>query len=184
MTRRWGYAALVAVLVTAVGTGGCSGVRQALGTAKSSPDAFAVTEEPPLTMPPDYDLRPPEPGAPRPQAESASEKARAALTGEKTAAAGALSSGEKALLAGAGADRNFGNIRGEVNRESHRIARDEQAFTERLMWWSEPAPSGTTVNPRKEARRLQENRSLGRPVTEGETPTIKRRSRALLEDVF
>lgn len=55
---------------------GCSGMRRALGMDNVGPDEFAVESRAPLTIPPDFDLRPPQPGAPRPQDVSAAEKAR------------------------------------------------------------------------------------------------------------
>ena len=38
------------------------------------PDEFAVESRAPLTVPPDFDLRPPEPGAPRPQEKTAKQR--------------------------------------------------------------------------------------------------------------
>ncbi len=42
----------------------------------TSPDEFAVESRAPLTIPPDFDLRPPQPGAPRPQEKSSDQLAR------------------------------------------------------------------------------------------------------------
>ena len=47
-----------------------------VGLDQPGPDEFAVESRAPLTIPPDYDLRPPKPGAPRPQEATAAEKAR------------------------------------------------------------------------------------------------------------
>jgi hypothetical protein len=55
---------------------GCSGFRQALGMDRVGPDEFAVESRAPLTVPPEFDLRPPQPGAPRPQEVTAAERAR------------------------------------------------------------------------------------------------------------
>src|SRR5262245_63280888 len=58
----------------------CGGqVRQALGMTKHSPDEFLTVAHAPLTLPPDYSLQPPQPGAPRPQEGTASEQAQTAL---------------------------------------------------------------------------------------------------------
>jgi hypothetical protein len=59
--------------------GGCSNWKQALGIEPVSPDEFAVESRAPLTIPPDFNLRPPEPGAPRPQEASMSNKAQTAV---------------------------------------------------------------------------------------------------------
>ena len=55
---------------------GCSDFRVALGMDKVGPDEFAVESRAPLTIPPDFDLRPPQPGAPRPQEVTSAERAR------------------------------------------------------------------------------------------------------------
>jgi hypothetical protein len=58
---------------------GCSGFKRDLGIERTAPDEFAVESRAPLTIPPDFDLRPPQPGAPRPQEVSAAERARKAI---------------------------------------------------------------------------------------------------------
>jgi len=55
---------------------GCTDFRRALGMDRVGPDEFAVESRAPLTLPPEFDLRPPQPGAPRPQAVTAADKAR------------------------------------------------------------------------------------------------------------
>src|ERR1700758_4412875 len=57
----------------------CADFKRAVGIERTSPDEFAVESRAPLTMPPDYDLRPPQPGAPRPQEQSTADKAKQAL---------------------------------------------------------------------------------------------------------
>ena len=58
---------------------GCGGMQSALGLGKSPPDEFAVVTKAPLVVPPDFSLRPPRPGAPRPQELQPTETARRAL---------------------------------------------------------------------------------------------------------
>ncbi len=55
---------------------GCSAIRQTIGLDRVGPDEFAVESRAPLTIPPEFDLRPPQPGAPRPQEASSADKAR------------------------------------------------------------------------------------------------------------
>jgi len=55
---------------------GCSDLKKAIGLEKTSPDEFAVESRAPLTMPPDFNLRPPQPGAARPQEKSSDQQAR------------------------------------------------------------------------------------------------------------
>jgi hypothetical protein len=55
---------------------GCGDFRRAIGMDRVGPDEFAVESRAPLTIPPEFDLRPPQPGAPRPQDVTAAERAR------------------------------------------------------------------------------------------------------------
>ena len=57
-------------------TSGCTDLKKAIGLEKTSPDEFAVESRAPLTMPPDFNLRPPQPGATRPQEKSSGQQAR------------------------------------------------------------------------------------------------------------
>lgn len=69
--------------VTCLGAGillsGCASFKRDLGISPTAPDEFAVESRAPLTIPPEFDLRPPQPGAPRPQEASAEDKARKAI---------------------------------------------------------------------------------------------------------
>jgi hypothetical protein len=58
---------------------GCTDLKRAIGLERSSPDEFAVESRAPLEMPPDFDLRPPQPGSSRPQEKSADKLARHAI---------------------------------------------------------------------------------------------------------
>ena len=77
MFRSGRVAALAAVsLLAAAGLQGCSNFKQMIGLEPTMPDEFAVESRPPLTIPPDFDLRPPRPGTPRPQEKTAAQLAR------------------------------------------------------------------------------------------------------------
>ena len=54
---------LLALSLAATALSGCDNLRQAAGLNKKSPDEFAVTTKAPLVIPPDFNLRPPMPGA-------------------------------------------------------------------------------------------------------------------------
>lgn len=66
----------VACVTLTVLLGGCSNWKQTLGIEPTSPDEFAIESRAPLTLPPDFNLRPPEPGATRPQEASMASKAQ------------------------------------------------------------------------------------------------------------
>jgi hypothetical protein len=180
-------------------TGGCSNVKETLGLTKQSPDEFKVVSRAPLSMPPDYNLRPPTPGAPRPQEGTPRDQAAAAVfqyttTGGLPAdaippigegeAETAQSSGESALLQSAGAAGVDPNIRSLVDSETAEDEADSRTLADTLTFWREPEPYGDVVDPTAEQKRLQENAALGKPVTEGETPTIVRKKRGMLEGIF
>src|ERR1700684_2507570 len=61
--------------------GGCSGdgLARTFGLTRDAPDEYTVTTRAPLSMPPDYNLRPPRPGAVRPQEQSERQQAQEAL---------------------------------------------------------------------------------------------------------
>jgi hypothetical protein len=66
--RGRGVAAVSAVcLVGTLALSGCTNFKRAIGLEPTMPDEFEVEARAPLTIPPDFDLRPPKPGAPRPQ---------------------------------------------------------------------------------------------------------------------
>jgi Protein of unknown function (DUF3035) len=67
---------VVACIATITGLAGCTGFKQMIGLDQPAPDEFAVESRAPLTIPPEFDLRPPKPGAPRPQEVTAAERAR------------------------------------------------------------------------------------------------------------
>ena len=171
----------------------CEGIKNQLGYQKRSPDEFKVFSRAPLSLPPNYGLRVPEPGAPRPQTGTATQQAKRTVFGkdentqpsvDQTIPADGRSLGERSLLMSAGADKTTPDIRLVVDRETNIINEESEDFIDRLVFWRDPEPLGTVVDPQEEAKRLQENAALGRSTTEGETPIIERRRKALFEDLF
>lgn len=66
----------IACLAGASLLAGCVDFKQMIGLDQPMPDEFAVESRAPLTIPPDFNLRPPEPGAPRPQEKTAEQQAQ------------------------------------------------------------------------------------------------------------
>jgi uncharacterized lipoprotein len=188
LRRSLTLAVLPALAVLALS--GCAEVKRSLGYEKSAPDEFQVVERAPLAMPPDFALRPPSPGAVRPQEGNTREQARQALVGNARqvtpVSTQGRSSGDVALLKKAGAENIQPNIRVLVNKETQAIADTESSFTDKLVFWQKaPTPgSGEQLDAAKEAQRLRQNQALGSPVTQGETPRIQRKRRGVLEGVF
>jgi len=187
---------LIAALAVALplATGGCSGVKETLGLTKQSPDEFRVVSRAPLSMPPDYNLRPPTPGAPRPQEGTPRDQAQQAVLGiapdaippigQGEESEAAQSSGESALLQSAGATGVDPNIRQLVDTETAEDEADSKTLADTLVFWREPEPYGEVVDPTLEQKRLQENAATGEPVSAGETPTIVRKKKGALEGLF
>ena len=172
---------------------GCSGVQKSLGLTKSKPDEFRVVARAPLSLPPDFTLRPPQPGAIRPQEGSATQQARTAVfradDGQSDALTAAAladgrSRGEHALLNAAGALNSDSAIRQTVDLETQQINDESSDFIDTLVFWRDSEQPGVIVDAQAEAARLRENAALGRAATQGRTPTIERKKKAILEGIF
>lgn len=128
-----------AALLAAVGLAGCQSTTKALGMSKVTPDEFRIVTKAPLVVPPDYALRPPAPGEPRPQELQPESAARMALLGAREAQA--RSDGEKLLVSKAGAEKADPLIRYVVDDEFGDVAHKEKSFADRVMFWrSDKAP--------------------------------------------
>jgi hypothetical protein len=173
---------LICMLGAAALVSGCEDTRRALGIEKSVPDEFAVVSRAPLVMPPDFNLRPPAPGAERPQEGSPAEQARAALVGRERFQqyrARGFSAGEVKVLELAGSGATPPDIRRIVDRETSAFAAEEKSFTDRLLFWREGGGDGTPLDPVAEKKRLDENAALGKKATDGPTPAITKGGRVL-----
>ena len=169
-----------------VSLGACSGdMGKVLGIDKAPPDEFRVVSRAPLSIPPEFGLRPPEPGAQRPQEPSPTQEAETALLGREarqrqaqqlTEERSGKSPGEVALLERADAFGIERDIRRVVNEESAVLASADDGFIDTLLFWRDKEQPGTVVDANQEARRLRENQSLGRSTTEGDTPMIRRKA--------
>jgi hypothetical protein len=129
--------------------GGCGSAPQPLGQTAGSPDESLTVAHAPLTLPPDYNLRP---GATPPQEGTAAEQAQTSLyadnggtaTGD-TASEQAQSAGEVALLQNAGAAGIDPGIRSQIDTESAARVERDPALISRLVLWGTAAPEGGTT---------------------------------------
>lgn len=172
---------------------GCSGVRDQFSLTSTPPDEFKVATRAPLAVPPDFNLRPPAPGEPRPQEGTATQQAKQAIfraadadapSLDQAMAADGRSMGEVALLVEAKAEDTQPDIRQIVDRESQTLREEDGYLYDVLVFWRDQVQPGRVIDAAAESKRLQENAALGKPVTDGETPTIERRKKALLEGIF
>jgi hypothetical protein len=188
----------MSLLLAAPAIAGCQNAKELMGLTKRSPDEFQVVSRAPLSMPPDFSLRPPTPGAPRPQEGTTSDQAKSIITGysERQLAPDQIpsigegeqttteSAGESAFLQSAGMTGVDPNIRKLVDQETSSDEADSTSFLDDLIFWRKTEPYGTVVDPAAEQKRLQENQALGQPVDTGETPIIERKKKGLLEGIF
>ena len=132
---------VASALFAAVGLAGCQSAQKALGMNKVTPDEFRVVSKAPLVVPPDYALRPPAPGKPRPQELQPESAARNALLGMREGEN--RTDGEKMLAAKAGADKADPLIRYVVDDEFGDVAHKEKSFADRVMFWKPGVKSAT-----------------------------------------
>ena len=172
----------------------CEETKRALGQTKESPDEFTVYQRAPLSLPPDYGLRPPAPGAQRPQTVNPRDRAKKALgvpvrTADRSKAGqqqnlGNLSQGERAMLNLTGASQADPSIRQLVDKESSNLFAEDKSFTDKLVFWQRNSKFGTAVDPVKERKRIQEAQALGKPISSKDIPTISKKKKALFEGVI
>lgn len=160
--------AVLAMLAAAGAASGCSSLSQSLGAGKAAPDEFRVVTRAPLTLPPDYSLRPPRPGEARPQELEPDAEARAALFGQDVAQA--ASSGERVLVSRAGADAVDANIRDQVDYEGQNIVHRSESFVDRILSFggSSAPPATQPLDSEAEQRRLAEEESIRRATGGGQ----------------
>jgi len=127
-----------ALSCAALSVAGCGSFGRSIGATKVTPDEFRVVTKAPLVVPPEYALRPPAPGEPRPQELAPESAARTALLGQR----GALtrSSGENLLVTKAGAERADPLIRYVVDDEFGDIAHKEKNWADRVLFWRKDQP--------------------------------------------
>ena len=135
-----------ALLAAGAGLSGCGGTKAALGMTKVTPDEFRVVTKAPLVVPPDYSLRPPAPGEPRPQELQPESAARLALIGARQGEQ--RDDGEKLLAYKAGADKADPLVRYVVDDEFGSIAHKDKSFADRVMFWRKDNPTGASTNPK------------------------------------
>jgi Protein of unknown function (DUF3035) len=155
----------VILLSGAAALAGCNSASRALGVAKVTPDEFRVVTKAPLVVPPDYSLRPPSPGEPRPQELQPESAARVALLGQQQGED--RSEGERMLVSRAGGDKADPLVRYVVDDEFGAIAHKDKSFADWVMFWRKGKPAAeptdaaiaantsTPVDPATEATRIQ-----------------------------
>lgn len=176
--------ALAGCTLVLASCGNGADLSRTFGMTRDAPDEFMVTTRAPLSMPPDFSLRPPRPGAPRPMEQSEERQAEDTLVPQ--AALGTTQAGEspgqEALLQQAGPQVSNA-IRAKVDADA-RLDAANNGFVDQLLFWRRTSPQGIVVDPQKEAQRLREDAALGESPETGDTPIIQPRKKGWLEGLF
>src|SRR5262249_38372645 len=136
------------------------------GQGKNAPDEFRVVTRAPLTLPPDYSLRPPSPGEPRPQELAPDAEARAALFGQDVGQG--ASAGERALVSNAGAASMDPTVRDQVDFEASGTVHRSQAFSDRVIAFTgSEAEAGAALTPEEQEARNRDLESVRRATGDG-----------------
>ena len=178
--------------------GGTNTAREMLGIQRNSPDEFAVVSRPPLSVPPEFNLRPPLDGKDSANLPAADEHARALLTGQTPPASNVLnadtavgavsvspasSPAEAEFLNRAGADKAQADIRTRIQKDSEVVVVEKKDKS----WWDfsdDKDPTVKTVDAEGEKARLKTNAATGKPITAGETPSVKEKDRGIFSGWF
>ena len=156
-------ALLVGLTAAALSLGACgAGTKERLGLGRNSPDEFTVLERAPLTVPPNFNLVPPTPGAARPQEQTPKQTAQnlvlrsvSSAPTVANAAKPAATSGQNALLQQAGAPTADANIRAKLATEVGKgDAGKPQSVIEKIGIKT-PAEKGNVINPVAEKQALE-----------------------------
>jgi hypothetical protein len=132
------FVAVVAIASVALVLSGC-GKR---GYDRARPDEYAVARSQPLVVPPDFSLRPPQPGVARPQDNNPSAQALDALFGGSAP----RSQSERSTLDNAGGDSAAPGVRSDAGDPETKIV-DKGGTTRDIV----AAPEGDGQNARTAA---------------------------------
>lgn len=131
--------AVLTLAASALALGACTNIQQSIGLSKVTPDEFLTVATAPLTVPPEYGLRPPAPGQPRPQELAPESAARQILLGQRQSVT--RSPGEQTLVAQAGGDRADPLARYVVDDEFGDLTHKEESWANRIMFWRREDPA-------------------------------------------
>lgn len=132
---------------------GCQSVREATGVAKLAPDEFTVLTKAPLIVPPDFNLRPPQPGAADRNLSSPEDMARNALFQQQDASTAAarlgqdFSESERLLLSRSGGSLADPGIRQQIGIDSGQSDQGEE-FAREVLFPDGGAPEQTVPEVR------------------------------------
>ncbi len=154
------------IAVAALGATACS-------TGPNTPDEFRVVKKAPLTIPPDFNLRPPAPGESRPQDLTTDAQARMAVFGADLGQG--ATDGEKAFIKRAGGEATDRSVRSEVDYDSTQVLRKNRSFADQILNFGRPRNANDPVlDAAAEQARLQAEKDTLADITGNKDVVIKR----------
>lgn len=169
---------------------GCStSTREALGIKKQAPDEFKVVSNPPLSLPPQFSLRPPVRKIEVKEITSINGK-EGRVVFEKTSADISTESmyttkGENSFLSKAGASNANPNIKEILEKEAN-APKEKKGMLNKIAFFSskkESAEQDPIVDAMQEKERIMKNKSEGKAINDGETAVLEEKD-GLLNNVF
>lgn len=205
------HATIAALSLLALSACSSNTVRDTLGLERSAPDEFRVVSRPPLSVPPQFTLRPPSNSDVSPNQLPADKKAQSLLNGGKADANGSLpadtavvpvtttsgrgkkmtapaasaktNGADAQFLKNAGADHADHAVRDALVDEKFAV----QEKKEESPWWdifSSDDKKDPMVDAKKESERIRKNEDEGKPVTNGDTPEVKGKDNGILNSIL
>jgi hypothetical protein len=159
---------ITGLTVLAILAAGCSSLDSAIGKTKSAPDEFQVVVRPPLTLPPNFKLRPGAEGSEQQEvATVASIRNDAVAISDQVLTLSRAADGSvfDAVL---GTDERLANIRDIVDAETLGI-QVERRLPAQILFGDTPN-IGPTLDALDERKRIRQAQEEGRPVNEDPTP--------------
>ena len=189
---------------------GGSDVKETLGIGPKAPDEFRVVARPPLSVPPEFDLRPPSDGEEMLSGTPASDKAKTLVIGPDgsttvtlpvagdpvmgsadtaiapVTASAPASNADEQFLQNVGSKAANPSIRETLHQDNQVVVKKQEE--NESGWfssiWSPPKPKEPIVDAKGESDRIKENKAEGKAVTEGDTPVKKGKDRGILDSLF
>ncbi len=180
------------LLLGALMLSACSSVKQEMGVGRHSPNAFDVVTRAPLTLPPDYALRPPESAGAAAVGSTANTSAQVKneLMGENMSSGNASAAQKQAdpaamaFMDKLGVEHANPDIRQMIDQDNGYIALKNQPVADKLIFWQDTTPSAkdipeAVINPEAEAERIKKVEAEGKPINADMTPTIRQKTNTL-----
>lgn len=139
-----------------------------------TPDEFRVVRKAPLTVPPEFGLRPPAPGQSRPQELATDVQARMAVFGTDLGVE--ATEGERQLVRAFGGEATDRTVRAAVDYDTAQVVRKNRSFADAILNFGRGSSSEPVVDAAAEAERLRAEQEELAEVTGGGTVLIRRKN--------